>query len=89
MNNAFCVQCNEVSLTPNSVSAVVSDVGPELDDIYLCPTCGTVSTLTMKGWQLFTDFASITDEERSDLEFAIRNIKAHHKQINVQKQIES
>lgn len=72
----YCAHCDTVSTKPRSVSPGES---PTLGSLYLCSLCGEVSSLTLQGWQKLThgELKALPSEERDDLEFAVRAIKAH------------
>lgn len=79
-NELYCAHCDRVSTRPRSVTPGEL---PAIGSLYLCSSCGEVSTLTLQGWTKLThdELKALPSEERDDLEFAVRAIKANiHKQ---------
>lgn len=77
--SAFCTSCNHVAINPKSVTPSVSDLGPtELGDLYICPSCGSISELTLIGWQPFTErqLSLLPPDEYNDVVFAVRVIQS-------------
>lgn len=75
-----CSSCGMEFIQPKSVGNSGDRVPPpQIGDLLLCGACGVPSKITLEGTAPLTEaeFASLTDDERSDLEFAQRAILSH------------